>query len=186
MVSTCIIWLRTKKSDRIGRIVRSTQFFLCGQKFFCPPPYYAVWKNPHNNIVSFSNCHKVKNLKNLFYQSMYWSRGFFCMYGTTWAIQFGWFFLKIFWKFCVNLLINHFYQKITFPKIQFDDQHCDTNEYRAKFGIYVGNQKHPKLSTRTYGFSHAFKYRAFIEISWVKRMMNLTFPFWLDQKKGIF
>ena len=62
-------------------------------------------------------------------------------------------------------------------KIQLDDLRCDTSDYRANFGIYVGNQKHPKLSTQTYGFSHEFKYRAFIEISWLRKMMNLKFPF---------
>ena len=41
-------------------------------------------------------------------------------------------------------------------KIKLEDQHRDASESRANFGIYVGNQKHPKLSTRTYGFTHVF------------------------------
>ena len=33
-------------SRRIGRIVRITQFFLCGRIHFCLPTYYAVWNHP--------------------------------------------------------------------------------------------------------------------------------------------
>ena len=46
---------------------------------------------------------------------------------------------------------NHF-----FLKIQLDGKHCDAIESRAKFWVYVGNQKHPKLSAQTCGFSRAF------------------------------
>ena len=34
-------------------------------------------------------------------------------------------------------------------KIQLDNQHCDASASRSNFGIYIGNQKHPKLSTWT-------------------------------------
>ena len=52
--------------------------------------------------------------------------------------------------------------------------------------IYGGNQKHPKLSARIYSFTHAFYYMAYNEISWVKRMLNLMFPFGFDFKNGLF
>ena len=45
-------------------------------------------------------------------------------------------------------------KKSLFQKIQPDGQHWDASESRANFGIYVENQKHPNLSTQTYGFSH--------------------------------
>ena len=37
-------------------------------------------------------------------------------------------------------------------------EQCDfhASESRANFWIYIGNQQHPKLSTRTYGCSHVF------------------------------
>ena len=41
-------------------------------------------------------------------------------------------------------------------KIKLDNKHCDVSELRATIEIYVGNQKHPKLSRRTHGFSHMF------------------------------
>ena len=36
------------------------------------------------------------------------------------------------------------------------DQHCDATESRVNFGISVGNQNHPKLTTRTHDFTHKF------------------------------
>ena len=35
-----------------------------------------------------------------------------------------------------------------FPKIQLDGKHCDAIESRAKFWVYVGNQKHPNYPHR--------------------------------------
>ena len=54
----------------------------------------------------------------------------------------------------------------------FDGQHWDACESRANFGIYVGNQKHPNLSTRTYGFNHVFYYGVYNGISGVKIRLN--------------
>ena len=85
----------------------------------------------------------------------------------------------IFRKLCVKWLKNHFYQK----NHVFQKSNLTANiwmlasEPRAKYGIYVGNQKHPNLSTQTYGYSHVFKYEAYIEISGVKMRLNLIFQF---------
>ena len=39
---------------------------------------------------------------------------------------------------------------------QFDNEHCDASESKAKYIILVGNRKHPKLSAWTFSFSHGF------------------------------
>ena len=44
---------------------------------------------------------------------------------------------------------NGFIKRQFFKKIQLDDQHWDASEFRANFGIYIVNKKHPNLSTRT-------------------------------------
>ena len=49
-----------------------------------------------------------------------------------------------------------FYQKSYFFKIKLNDQPRDAKKSRAKFWGYFGNQNHPKLSARTYGFNCAF------------------------------
>ena len=61
ILSNCIIWCQThKKSNNIGRIMWSTQFFLSSQNLFCQPPYYSVWKRSYLIIIgSFSIWHKV-------------------------------------------------------------------------------------------------------------------------------
>ena len=44
---------------------------------------------PHIILSAFLLVTKFKSLKNLFYQSMSLSQGYFCMHDTTEAIQFG-------------------------------------------------------------------------------------------------
>ena len=48
------VWTGAKQiqSNRIGRIVWSTQFFLCSQNLIRPPPYYAAWGHPWQIILS--------------------------------------------------------------------------------------------------------------------------------------
>ena len=46
---------------------------------------------------------------------------------------------------------NNFFQKNL-----FGNQPFDASESRANFGIYIGNQKHPKSSTWMYGVSYVF------------------------------
>ena len=50
---------------------------------------------------------------------------------------------------------NGLYNCFCCCNIRLDNQHCDASESRAKLRIDVGNQNHPKLSSRTYGFSCA-------------------------------
>ena len=41
------------------------------------------------------------------------------------------------------------HRKNCLKKIRLDYQHCNASKSRAQFWIYVGNQKHPKLSYYT-------------------------------------
>ena len=38
-----------------------------------------------------------------------------------------------------------------YQSMSYDNQNSDDSGSRANFGIYIGNQKPPKLSKRTYG-----------------------------------
>ena len=49
---------------------------------------------------------------------------------------------------------NYYYKNKIFTKNQLDDQHCNASESRDNFKISARNQKHSKLSTHTYGFTH--------------------------------
>ena len=70
-----------------------------------------------------------------------------------------------------------FDQKHQFKKVKLEIKHCETSESGANIRIYVGNQKHPNLSTQTYGFSHVFENGADRGISWVRMRLNLKYRF---------
>ena len=63
---------------------------------------------------------------------------------------------------------SFFYPKNIFSKISLNNQHFHARESSANFGICMGNQKHPKLSTWTYDCSHVFYHGASSKISLVK------------------
>ena len=65
--SNCIIWWRKKKkSDCIGRVVRSTQILISSQNLFCLPPYYAVENHPHLIILSVFSFSQSLNFAKFF------------------------------------------------------------------------------------------------------------------------
>ena len=145
-----------KKFDRIGRIVWLTRFLISGQNFFCPPPYYAVWNHPYLiilsafsfsqsfNFVIFFTTKVLNEIKILFRRLAPKNQYYFDVFFSSFRNS------DITWQKTAVI------KKTLFQKIWLDDQHFHASESRDDFWIYIGNQQHPKLSTRTYGSSHVF------------------------------
>ena len=114
--------------------------------------FEPLWKFSHTKLG-----HEVKVL---------------CMPGTTEAIQLR----CIFFRFLKNVAKkgskSAFIKKNHLKKTKLDKHHCYASESRRTFIIYIGNQEHLKLSTRTYNFSHGFWYRSSFEMSNVKLRLN--------------